>query len=237
MRRKLNNLIVLTLVTAAMVACSSKPQLPSNKQERNYVRAGNKHEDKKQYAEAEVDYRKALQANPASGMGGFNLGTVLARQGNPIAAQQTSDGENNQNDPISQAEQTLASVAKNCPDKRLSGNASYDLGNIAYAKQQYAQAIEHYKNALRQDPNDDQARDNLRMAQLKKQEQDQNQNKDQNKNQNKDQNQDQNQNKDQNKDKDQDKDQDQNQNKDQNKDQDQQNNQQNEPQQQPQRVA
>ena len=45
------------------------------KQERVCLRSGNKLYEKKRYAEAEVEYRKALQANPASEKAQFNLAT------------------------------------------------------------------------------------------------------------------------------------------------------------------
>lgn len=194
------------------------------KQERVCLRQGNKLYEKKRYAEAEVEYRKALQANPSSEKAQFNLATALMRQGSATAQ---SDDKNN---PMNQAEQLLTNLAKGAQDKQLRGKACYDLGNIAYGRQDYGKAVEFYKHALRCNPDDDQARHNLRLAQLKKQQQDQNKdNKDQNKDQNQDQNKDQNkdqdkQNQDQNQDKNKDQqDQDkQNQNQNQNQDQQQQ---------------
>ena len=78
----------------------------------------------------------------------------------------------------------LASVAQGSKNPELRSKAFYNLGNLAYNQQQYDQSIEMYKNALRQNPDDNQARENLRLAQLKKQ--DQEQNKDKNKNDKKD---------------------------------------------------
>ena len=107
----------------------------------------------------------------------------------------------------------------------------YDLGNIMGNVEQWQQAIDLYKQALRLNPDDDEARYNLRYAQLKLQEQQNNQN--QNQDQNKDQDKNKDQNKDQNKDKDKDQNKDQNKDKDKNKDQNQdqnQNKQQNQPQ-------
>ena len=224
-----------SLLTAVLVAVlawgTTLPSLAadkgpkSTKQERVCLRNGNKLYEKKRYAEAEVEYRKALQANPASEKAQFNLATALMRQGS-VTSQEDDD-----KNPMKQAEGILTNLAKGAQDKLLRGKASYDLGNIAYGRQQYDQAVEFYKHALRCNPDDDQARHNLRLAQLKKQQQDQNkdknqdQNKDQDKDQNKDKNQDQNKDKDknQNQDKqDQDKQnqdkQDQNQNQNQNQD-------------------
>ena len=71
---------------------------------------------------------------------------------------------------------------------------NYNISN--FIAEHFDKAIDNYKNALRAVPTDEESRYNLRMAQLKLQEQQQQQ---QNKDNNKDQNQDQNQqNKDQN---------------------------------------
>ena len=215
--------LAMLLLSGNLVMAQGKaPKM--TKQERVCLRQGNKLYEKTRYAEAEVEYRKALQANPSSEKAQFNLATSLMRQGS-VTAQ--SDDKNN---PMNQAEQLLTNLAKGAQDKQLRGKACYDLGNIAYGRQDYGKAVEFYKHALRCNPDDDQARHNLRLAQLKKQQQDQNKdNKDQNKDQNQDQNKDQNkdqdkQNQDQNQDKNKDQqDQDkQNQNQNQNQDQQQQ---------------
>ena len=207
-----SNRLLVMIVAAALswgITAQAQGKAPKmTKQERVCLRNGNKLYEKKRFAEAEVEYRKALQANPASEKARFNLATALMRQGSATAQQ------NDEKNPMIQAEGILANLAEGAHDKLLRGKACYDLGNIAYGRQDYGKAVEMYKHALRCNPDDDQARHNLRLAQLKKQEQDKNKDKNKNNDQNKDQNQD---NKDQNK----------NQNKDQNKDQDKQNQDQN----------
>ena len=202
----LTTMLVIGLAVGTTLPSPAADKGPKmTKQERVCLRNGNKLYEKKRYAEAEVEYRKALQANPASEKAQFNLATALMRQGSVTSQEQ--DDKN----PMKQAEGILTNLAKGAQDKRLRGKASYDLGNIAYGRQDYGKAVEFYKHALRCNPDDDQARDNLRLAQLKKQQQDQNKDKNQDKNQdqdndqNKDQNQDQNKDKDQNKDQNQDK--------------------------------
>lgn len=190
----------------------------STKQERNYVKEGNELYHKQRFAEAEVMYRKALAARPASETAAYNLATSLIRQSG-------SADPNKGNNPLDEAKQLLAQVAENVQNADLSERAFYNLGCLAYNAQDYKQSIEMFKDALRRNPDNDSARDNLRLAQKKQQEQNQNQNQDRNndKNQDKEQNKEQNkdQNKEQNQDKnnDQDKNQKQNQNPDQKKDQ------------------
>lgn len=185
--------MIMSVLPASVVAADNqnkKVETRTTKQERNHIRSGNALYREKRYAEAEVEYRKALQANPTSSLASFNLATALIRQG----GKSTGDDKN---DPIKQAAGLLQNVIKTSQDPLLQSKAFYDLGNIAYHSEQYDQAIECYKNALRRNPDDHEARYNLRMAQLKKQNQDKD--KDQNQDKNQDQNQDQ-QNQDQNKD-------------------------------------
>lgn len=202
--------ILTALATAALLTIPSVARAAgdtfdtSTRKERNHIRAGNKLYEEKRFAEAEVEYRKALEQNAMSEKAMYNLAVSLLRQAG-------NADPNNENNPIAEAQSILTDLAKTAGDGAISERSFYNLGNMAFNQQQYDQAINMYKGALRKNPDNDKARENLRLAQLKKQEQEQNQ--DQNKDQNKDQNQDQ---KDQNKDR-----QNQNQNKDQNKDQDQ----------------
>lgn len=203
-------LLISVIATAAaflsLASCSgdNEPaqQDPSTKAERNFIRNGNKLFEEKNYAEAEVEFNKALQANPSSAVAAYNLALTLAMQAEP----------NDSTGIIQHADSLFNFAASITKDKQLKAMAHYNMGNLAYNSNQFDKAINDYKNALRAMPSDDDARYNLRMAQLKLQEQQQNQ-----QNQNQDQNQNQNQNKDQNQDK----------NKDQNKDQNQQNQDQN----------
>ncbi len=182
MIKRLFIVILLSLtVTATWAADDQQPT--TVKKERNHIRAGNNLFHKKRYAEAEVEYRKALQVAPQSAVAQFNLATSLLMQGGGAA------GQDDKNNPVKQAADMLTDLAKHAPTKSLRSKANYDLGNLAYSSQQYAQAVELYKQALREDPSDDQARYNLRLAQLKlkdQQKQQQNQDKNQDKNQNKD---------------------------------------------------
>ena len=97
--------------------------------------------------------------------------------------QSGSTDANNGNTPLDDAIRLLTELEQNAQLASIVERAAYDLGNISFNSQQYAQAIEHYKNALRKNPDNDKARENLRLAQLKLQQQQQNQDKNQDKNQ------------------------------------------------------
>ena len=168
-------IILLLSLTVTTTIWAVDDQPVTVKKERNHIRAGNKLFHNKRYAEAEVEYRKALQVAPQSAIAQFNLATTLLKQGGGAASQ---DDKNN---PVNQAAGILADLAQHASNKSLRSKANYDLGNLAYASQDYGKAVELYKQALREDPADDQARYNLRLAQLKlKQQQQQQQNKDKN---------------------------------------------------------
>ena len=158
----------------AVPADNAADVVPTTKQERNYIRQGNKLYNDKRFAEAEVAYRKALEALPQSEIAKFNLAAALIRQSG-------SSDPNSGNDPVNSASQLLQEIAGQSQDAYLAGKSFYNLGNLAFNSQDYGKSIELYKNALRKNPDDDKARENLRIAQLKQQQQqnqDNNQNKD-----------------------------------------------------------
>ena len=115
---KINNHLLTAVALVAILAVAAWTPVHAadkgpkmTKQERVCLRNGNKLYEKKRYAEAEVEYRKALQANPASEKAQFNLATALMRQGS-VTAQQDDD-----KNPMKQAEGLLTNLAKGAQDK------------------------------------------------------------------------------------------------------------------------
>ena len=159
------------------------------KTDRDYLRSGNRLYRDSMYTKAEVDYRKAIEANSRFPQAHFNLGNALLRQQNPKEAMQAYE----QAVKVETNKGRLASIYHN-------------MGVIFQSQKDYAKAVEAYKQSLRNNPKDDETRYNLALAQkmLKDQQQDQ-QNQDQNQQQQKqdqqedkkDQNKDQQQNKEQ----------------------------------------
>lgn len=185
--------IIATIVACAAMwlsGCGKSDDEPatltnqSTKAERNFIREGNKLFEDENYADAEIAYSKALQANPASATAAYNMGLAIAKQ----AAEGDTTGL------AQRADSLFNHAAQLTQDKKLKSMAYYNMGNLSYNSQQYDRAIQAYQNALRNVPTDDDARYNLRMAQLKlKEQQQQQQNKDQNQDQQNQDNQDQNQ--------------------------------------------
>lgn len=212
----MKRLLIMTLAAFAFIAfgCgeANAEKVESNRKERNFIKEGNKLYNEGRYRAAYQKYQEALKENPNSAAGRYNLGLSQIRLGsNP------SDTTQSAKDMLKNGCQTMEQVAKMGAEKPdLAARANYNLGNVAFDSEDFANALNYYKQSLRLNPDDEAARRNLRITQLKLQNQNQDQNKDQNqdKDQNKDQNQDQNkdQNQDQNKDQNQDQQQNQNQN-------------------------
>lgn len=167
----------------------------STKKERNFITKGNKLYDEGKFKDALKQYKQALEENPGSQVGRYNMALSEIQIGS------------NPNDTSESAKRMLESGVKNMEQvarlghnrASLASKANYNLGNVAFNSQDYQKAITYYKNSLRLNPNDENARRNLRIAQLKIQNEDQNQDQDQDQEQDQDQDQ-QDQNQDQNQD-------------------------------------
>lgn len=135
------------------------------KAERDYLRSGNKLYKDSTFVKAEVDYRKALELEPKSTDAMYNLG-------NSLLMQQKAKEAMEQYEAASRIEK----------DKNKLAQIYHNMGVILQSSKQLPQCIEAYKQALRNNPKDDETRYNLALAQKQlkdQQQQNQNQNKDQ----------------------------------------------------------
>ena len=126
--------------------------------DRQYIREGNKQFRMGDYAKAEVSYRKAVEKNPKNPQAVYNLGNALMAQKKDSAA-------------VQQFEQS-AQIETNPMRKSA---AYHNMGVICQTHKMYGEAIEAYKNALRNNPNDDETRYNLVLCKHLKKKQDQKQ--------------------------------------------------------------
>lgn len=180
-------LVMVTSVSYEIQA--AEPNQPvSTKKERNHITKGNKLYEEGKYKEAMKQYQDALNENPSSVVGKYNLGLSEIRIGsNP---NDTSETAKKMLESGVKAMEQVANLGAKRPD--LASKANYNLGNVAFNSENYKKAVDYYKQSLRLNPEDDNARRNLRIAQLKIQNEDDNQ--DQNRDQDEqEQNQDQNQ--------------------------------------------
>ncbi len=152
----------------------------------NLIDKGLKAYDKADYNEAEIDFRKVLAKDPLNAVASYNLGLTETELDKNL-----------------EATRYFKKAGKQAADPLLKSKAYFNEGNVWYQKKKYDKAVEAYKNALRNNPSDEEARYNLALAQMKlKQQQKKNKNNKKNKQNKKDQNKQQNknqQNKDQNK--------------------------------------
>ncbi len=137
---------------------------------KKYVRKGNKQFDKGKYSEAEVQYRKALDKDPNSYKGKFNLGDAMYKQDN---YKESGKMFNDLSD------------ANLSPEIRAA--AYYNLGNSLMKARKYQESINEFKQSLILNPNDYNAKYNLEYARkkLKDQQQQKKKNKNNKKNKNK----------------------------------------------------
>ena len=131
--------------------------------DRQLVRQGNKQYRLGNSADAEVLYRKSVEKNPRNAQANYNLGNALMLQRKDSLA-------------ISQLE-TSAKLETN-PIRRA--QAYHNMGVICQQHQMFGEAIEAYKESLRNNPTDNETRYNLELCkrQQKQQNQDNKDNKD-----------------------------------------------------------
>ena len=177
-RRYASAILVLMLVSTIPTQAQS---------DRSNIREGNRLFRSGKHADSEVSYRKAMEKNPRNPQAAYNLGNALFAQKKDSAAVV--------------AYQSGVQLETSAIRKAM---GYHNMCVVCQSHKMFSEAIEAYKNALRLNPKDDEARYNLELCkkQQKKQQDKKNQDKkDQKKDQNgKDEKKDQDK-KDQNKDK------------------------------------
>ena len=151
--------------------------------ERGLVRKGNR-EFRREHFEKSVDsYQRALQHDSTCFEAKYDLASALYRT-----------------ERYDKAEKTLLGIVNDTTRTELErGEVAYNLGNTQFAQQKYKEALSSYRQAMRCNPNDEDAKFNyaftkrlIQQQEQQQQQQNQDQNQDQNKeNQDKQNNQDQ----------------------------------------------
>lgn len=166
--------ITLTAV-ASLVFCEAMCQ---NMPERRLVRKGNRQYEKGDFDTSLDSYARALQQDPNCFEAKFNTANGQFRK-----------------ELIDKSEQTLRKLAQDSTRTDIErSEVAYNLGNTLFVQQRLEEALDCYRNAMRLNPDDKEAKFNYALTKelLKQQQQQQQQQQ-----QNQDQNQDQNQNQDQ----------------------------------------
>ena len=152
-RRYATVMLPLMLITA----------IPSQAQDdRSSIREGNRLFRSGKHADSEVSYRKAMEKNPRNPQAAYNLGNALFAQKKDSAAVV--------------AYQSGVQLETSAIRKAM---GYHNMGVVCQSHKMFAEAIEAYKNALRLNPKDDEARYNLELCkkQQKKQQDKKNQDK------------------------------------------------------------
>ena len=164
--------IVVALLTIFVCGEVSAQQM----KERGLVRKGNRQFKREQFEKSVDSYQRALQHDSTSFEAKYDLASALYRT-----------------ERYEKAEKTLLGIVNDTTRTELErGEVAYNLGNTQFAQQKYKEALSSYRQAMRCNPNDEDAKFNYaftkRLIQQQEQQQQQ-QNQDQNQD-NKEQNQD-----------------------------------------------
>jgi tetratricopeptide (TPR) repeat protein len=133
-------LIILAFVLPGILLAQAQNQT---------IETGNNYYRQQQYEKAESEYRKAVATSPADRIAKFNLSNSLIKQDKTADASKLL---------------SLLSVKDNKADIR--SKATYNQGVIFTRQRKLEESIESYKETLRVDPNDKEARENLQKALL-----------------------------------------------------------------------
>lgn len=138
-------------------------------QEKKYVRDGNQQYEKKDYSGAEKNYMQGLNKNRDSYKSAFNLGDAYYQQGK-----------------YEEAAEQFQQLTHRATSKDTLSKSYHNLGNSLLKAKKYEESVNAYKNALKNNPNDEDSRYNLAYAQQMLKQQQQQQNKDNKDNKDKD---------------------------------------------------
>lgn len=181
----MKNLLKYLLVLFPLWGLTSYAQDTTNnaqsKQKDTYLPKGNEDFASKNYADAEANYRISQAKFTKKAASSYNLGTAIYRE--------NQAGE---------AKYQFARAIKDAKTKTDKHMAFHNLGNSLMKEKDYTNAVEAYKNALRNNPSDEQTRYNYALAKKllkdnpppQKQDKDKNKDKEKDKDKNKDQNKD-----------------------------------------------
>ena len=146
---QINSLLLLMVATLLLAACGSSAGRYNNR--------GNAEFEEGDYTAALDNYREAQNEDPDAAEPYYNSGNSLHKQGNLESAE------------------TQLKQANRTAEGELAQHSNYNLGNTFYEGQNFESAIEAYKESLRLNPDDKDAKYNLELALKQQQQQEQQQ--------------------------------------------------------------
>ena len=150
----MKNIIIFLLTLTTAFAFSQeddaqKAALLAAKKANNYVYEGNSLINEDNFVSAEMAYRKAISEQSTSVAGAYNLGSTYIKKGN-----------------LDEALYRLQQATKTATSKTEKHKAFHNIGNVLMKNKKCKEAVEAYKNALRNDPTDEETRYNLGLAKI-----------------------------------------------------------------------
>lgn len=153
-------LLLVFLFSGTTMLAQEKPERLKKRSDR-FIAEAQDYVEENEFAAAEASYRKAISIDPSNTNAKYNMGNLY----------HTKEKSSN-------AEQRLKQAAEIAATKVEKHRIYHNLGNTYMQQEDYEQAVEAYKNALRNDPTDDETRYNLALAKRKQDKQGQQQNDD-----------------------------------------------------------
>lgn len=147
---KFNICLVFLCVSGVLFAQdedAEKLERLSVEKSNDYVYGANELIDADNFISAEKEYRKAISEKPTNVAGTYNLGNSYYQKGN-----------------YEEALYRLEQASKNATSKEEKHKAFHNIGNILMKNKMCKEAVEAFKNALRNNPSDDETRYNLAVA-------------------------------------------------------------------------
>lgn len=177
----LKMLMVIAFFGFSFQASAQEDAEKTAREAQKYMKEAEEALSEDDFASAEAYYRRAIAKDPSNAAARYNLGNLYYNK-----------------DIAHEAVERHSQAAEVTPEKPVRHNSFHNQGNAFMKQKKYKEAVEAYKNALRNNPKDDETRYNLALAKkmLEQEKQDGEGEDDQNKDQNQDQ-QDQNQDKNQ----------------------------------------
>lgn len=137
MKRQINTMAVLLTLLGSLNA--QEPE--------KTIQRGNDLYKQQQYQQAEAAYSEVIENDPNNATAKYNRSLAVQKQGRSDEAVRAFDD-----------------LAFKTDNKEIKANSYYNKGAILSSQKKLEESIEEYKKALRQDPNDKQARENLQKA-------------------------------------------------------------------------
>lgn len=169
---------ILAIVVAALI---SGEVFAQKMPERRLVRKGNRQYERGDYESSIDNYSRALQHDPQSFEAKFNTANVQFRKAFVDSLQMDAKM-------VEKAEKTLRKLAQDSTRTDCErADVAYNLGNSLFVQQKFKEALTCYRDAMRLNPEDKEAKYNyaltkemLKQQQQQQQQQQQDQNQDQN---------------------------------------------------------